>query len=775
MFVRNNNNTPVEISKIFVRDSLGNPQEICKVYVRDSSGNPVLVYECQPIVVICPQCAESNIVPFYYSINESLLRPRFSFALNYPVDPTQPCNLGTVPPFLGQESTIIPETSIEVDKNYWSNVGQYSTYTLGAQEQTLSSSANPFLSLRKFSLPSTCEFCQNVDVPTQAWFTDAQYYWKKLKEGYDEVTNYPLLPGHIVVDWNTLTVRDTVLVIMKPLQRIFNKICTHPNSIPGNFSGIPYCFHIDGTDGEPPVDVQKYPFYNRSILLRYEQGDTFDVTTSYCGQELCSSGLWGTLDWSSANSCYNGYHSSSSIFVNLPGLGGATLGNCSGGPISWNGTIELNPEWCGCCGYCNRNPDEPGCEGAGTGCCDDPCTCFGFYSQTYTDPSENPFSFVLNIQDHGTDRMLPTPQSNGALQDCCTSTCYGPVNMTNTKKSCRQVYQIPPINTGVPGMANATDPYSDNLGFFKDMTVAVLMDSTASQQPDSPSGSTAYVRMVLPYYVQLHSSLRSHMVSLKETQYTNFINDGIGPTSNAAAYSVWQALSNMFGIKLGTTFFNVPVDQRIWLSSNTFTYNEYTDFTFWNDVPAPFIRIAGTDTQQQKPGIWWNMKGYPTEKTTHYVVLELTYTGNTCISSLFDENQLKDLENQKQIALGIKFYPVERTCPNNKHYKHPIYQTYIVPENYQKFASSTDAAGQFLGYVDGWDEAAAAWFEANNNVDGGGFLPQSELLNTVVEENFWIYQDTSGGTPVSKSRCLVYPRAKTYQQFLSKYYRVPTT
>jgi hypothetical protein len=179
--------------------------------------------------------------------------------------------------------------------------------------------------------------------------------------------------------------------------------------------------------------------------------------------------------------------------------------------------------------------------------------------------------------------MLPVPTSSGELQDCCPSTCYGPVNLSNIKKACRQVYQRPPINTGVPSMTDS-NPYNDTLGFFKDMTVAVLMDSAASKQSDDPNGSVAHVRLVLPYYVQLHNNLRSHLVSIKTSEYENFINNGQGPISNPVAYSVWQAISNIFGIKLGTNFFNVPAEDRIWMSSNTFEYNEYTEHTNWFDV-----------------------------------------------------------------------------------------------------------------------------------------------------------------------------------------------
>lgn len=790
MFVRDSNNNPIEISKIFVRDAAGNPQEICKVYVRDSNGNPVLVYECQPIIAVCPQCVESSIIPFYYSIaessTESILVPRFSFPTNYPANPSTPCDLGVITPFLGQDQSVIPASDIEVDKTYWSNIGQYSTYTLGPHEQTLSSNTNPFLVLRKFNLPPTCEFCQNVDIPTQQWFNDPQYYWKKLKEGYDSVTNYPLIPGHIVVDWNTLFVRDTVYVLMKPLQRIFNKICTHPNSLPdAQVSSSTYCFHLDGENGNPPVNVVKYPLYNRPILMRFYPGNPTDLSTSFCGQEMCSSGLWGTLDWSGGSTCYGGFHSSGSIFFNLPGFPTGSVGDCDGGPITSSGSATITPDWCSCCGYCCQNPQVPGCEPQGIGdpcCCDDGCDCVNYFNQTYTGPTENPFSFVLNVQDHGTDRMLPVPTSSGAVQDCCTSTCYGPVRQSNTKKACREVYQIPPINTGPfsmvqqygsndPYRSSLTDPFTDALGFFKDMTVAVLMDSTALMNSDDPSGSVANVRLVLPYYVQLHDSLRSHMVYVQSSNYDNFINDGNGPVNNPAAYSVWNTISKMFGIKVGTGSFNVDSTERIWMSSTAFAYNEFTDHQYWFNVGAPFSRIAGTVTEDQKPGLWWNIKGYPTEKTTHYVVLELRYSGNRCITTLFDEGQLTNLTNQKNIVLGLRFYPVERACPNNKNYKHPIYQTYIIPDNYQKYCESGDEYGSYFGYVDGWSEDSNTWFEAPFNCGGGGCAEPSPLLNTFAEKDFWVYQENS----VLKTRCLVYPRLKTFGRFLSKYYRVPST
>lgn len=746
MYVRDSDGDPKKISKIYVRDSDGNPREICKIYVRDADGNPKLVYNCTPTTFNCPDCEISGIIPNYYSLDEGYNKPRFSILS----DASAPCNTGATG--LGQQNTIIP--NVLVDKDYWQKTSLYST--VQNTYETLIT-GHEYFNIKEYKLRDDCEFCRNVDRPTVDWSQPTKY-WEFLKQAYSEVENYPLIPNNIIVDWNTYTARDTIYVLMKPLQRKFTKLCTHPFSRPDQ-SSYAYCPQSSTT-----VDPEIYPFYNRSILFRVQAESSADVDYSYCGQEKCDENLWGTVEWNSISNCYGGFHQSGSVFVDMPWLNAGALGNCCDNPdptqdcsnISWSGSTTIDSYEC-CCGWCCRegNQNDPACKNASCGCCGTMCNCKLYFSGSYTAPEGNPFSFVMKIEDHGTNWTLPVYKPGATANDCCVSMCYGPIDFpqggTNNNKACREVYQIPPINS-LP--TTGTGPFDETLGFFKDITVAALLNSTA-MNTNTPGGSIAKVRITLPYYVKLHSDFKGRFVEIDSTKYDNFIIAGNTGNLQPDSLSVWETIKGILGITPGNTYFDVPFEQRIWMSSSSFNYQEYTtsDNTAYD---VPLARIPNN-----KIGLWWNVKGMPTEETTHYVVFELGFSGSKCISNIFDEDQLKNISNQNFFIRGIKFYPVERKCSNGKYYKHPTFQSYILPKDYQNYANNFDNRG----FIDYYEPSTGQWIESNDNTGG--------ILNAKIEDNFWVYTDLNG---VLKKRCLMYVRPSstfgggTYKNFLEKYY-----
>lgn len=757
LYVRDGAGNPKEISSIFVRDALGNPQKICKIFVRDANGNPQLVYNCSAVVVPCPECGSGQ-YPLYY-LNDLLVKYRPRFGVNGQTND-------------GNVATAIP--NYDITKDYWSKVSAYSQIRDNETELLITDN-DPYLSKVEFILPDGCEFCTNVDAPSTADWLNFSKYWESLQDAYNTVGNYPLIPGHIIADWNSFSVRDTIYIMSKLLQRKFTSLCTHPNTragLPAN-PGNPYCPEV-GVD----VSATKYPFFNRPIFFRFSGNDP---ETAYCGQELCSAGLWGQYSWYSINGCHSGWSRMGGFFrPDEPVSSNCCDGsdpNCEG--TSSSGT-SLDEYRCKCCEPNSQEPEcAPGTVWGPPPCgeiIDGWCDCQNFWGSEYIPPEENPFTFLVSRKDHATSRTIPVLTSSASTpQDCCQSTCYGPVAYPSSgaSQACRHVTQIPPINSIVDDAQSqqTTMPYASNLSFFRDFAISVLMDSTGL------GGSAASVRVVLPYYVTLDPSLKARKIELKQNQYEAFINDGNGPTpaTSSSFYnahlSIWNAIKGILGIRPGTEWFNVPLEERIWLSSNHFIYEEMAHETvdvfgnrYFEEESLPYGRPfseADLRVGVGEAGLNWSINGYPTEKHTHYVVFELMYTSsNKCFNNIFKEEALQNLQNQKFFVKGIKFYPLDRICRNrnNKYHKHPLFQTHIVPEIVQNYGRRFE----YLGFVDRY-LGNNSWGESNPNLDGD--------LNTFRIPNYW--QFNYQGTPIKYD--LVYPPAaaygNTYQGFLVKHYR----
>jgi hypothetical protein len=869
-YVRDADGKPQNISKIFVRDAAGDPKEVCKIYVRDANGVPQLVYTCETVIVECPTCG-SGLVPIYYSGQSGSdalppeQRPRFA-----------PNNSTTDTGFV---NTVVPDYS--VNKQYWLKVSNYSRVRTPSTEREILDS-DPIFKKREYILPENCEFCNNVDAPPATWL-NSNLYWDKLNEAYQDVNvrNLPLIPGHIVTDWNSFSVRDTIFIIFKLLQRKFTAkinqttgeiitegICTHPETR-ATFGGGFYC-------PEPgvPVSVTKYPFYNRNIAFRFiPRGPAGlpDPDLSWCGQESCNPDLFGTST-SYATDCYGSYVTQGGFFTpeNLPSFCcGVDEPNCQG--VSSSGSTSLDVYRCRCCdGVIGPdNPEEncrdpfdswPTCTELNP---DGWCGCKTFFGSTTIPPEENPFIFLVARENHGTFYTVPTLQTGHTLQDCCSSSCYGPIDYDTVDKpeACREVTQLPPINTlGINNFPTGTEGseyigavHTDNLSFFRDFGISVLMDSR------NVGGSNASVRVVLPYYVTLDDRLKANFIEINESAYDNFINNGDGPSQATSGQfyeqhlSIWNAVRGILGFAPGAPFITpINESEKIWMASNHFQYYEFPhailsfESTFiesngandrrfeeiaipwgrrdsekplrvtpvgcaYDQWPLPFnkevfdydqdgdidnadwkIMCQNTLANNTTPGgpnfpvnsvgLNWSIKGYPTEKSTHYVAIEMMFNAQqNCRNSLLKLSDMYNAENQKFVIKGIKFYPLHRTCKNgstyrqNKYHRYPLFENYIVPEAPQKYSRLDD----YLGFVDKAtrNNNTGVWssFTPSNYDDLTDPLSGNPVfyLNTQRTKNFWNF--THPNTGVQTIYELIYPPAAgygvTYAGFLKKHYR----
>jgi hypothetical protein len=749
MFVRDSNNNPREISRIFVRDAAGNPQEISKIYVRDAAGNPRLVFDNTTVVVptLCPTCTSStdNIIPFYVLSNSNWSTPKSivtftsNMGLTTPISPGSQC-----PSTLAPGGQLTPESLI--DKDYWSKVSVPTGISSSNESpDSNTSSVAPNLTTRSFNLPST-GFCSSVGTPPASWVSGIGVgnYWTSLRTAFNSVNNYPAIPGHIIVDWNTFTIRDTFYMVMKLPQKRFKSYCA------SNGSEIPVACPTSGLRG-----ASLYPFYNKSILTRRILDPNGDPDFDTCGQEYCK-GMYGTTIYDSMSNCAGGYWESG-IYVDTSG--NVSIGDCadSGGTGSVHGSIP-NVFRCPCCD-CVENPG--GCPGFPT-CCTHAnstwCDCKIFFNSTTTEAEDNPFSFIVAREDTGTGRTIPTVTETAEPQDCCISTCYGPIDLVTPTpqfelKACRQVYQIPPINS--------LDPANERLGFFQDIATSMLMNSEGIG-----GGSQAAVRITLPCYVTLDSIFDGDLVYVTPSRYDNFINNGSGPASTQER-SVWNAIRGVLGVTpgVGGLQADVPFNDLIWLSSSSFYYNEKRS----TEETAPFDRVPTglSVTTNGFPSIWWSFNGYPTEISTHYVVFELNYTSTqTCVSDIFDIKWLRDPRNQQYFTLGIKFYPLRRKCGTLKPY-HPLFQNFIIPKDIQdNVAANNGTVDYYAGFV---NQNALTNDQGGNTNPGVWYNADAVQSTSFTQNNFWTYIHPT--TFLSQARCLKYQPIGTYANFLTKYYQ----
>ena len=789
MFVRDSGNTPREISRIFVRDSSGNPQEISKIYVRDSSGNPVLVFDNTTVVVgdLCPSCTVGSVYYFFVgSPSVSISNYALSTGSSYSVFPVYTTTLST--------STQTPRT--QINKTYWSKIS--TKYEILKQNGLNQESQQTYYSTLEQNLNSSlstdfCQWCTSNFV-LNSDFCQQMGDFLLGTGGYANLTNYPMLPGYIIVDYKTNNKRSTVFSILNMPQILWtttthNVNYTNPDTgqvlVP--FGGYDQRF-APGTLAETRSSTI-YPFYDRPVLLDapdLKPGGSGFNQNSLCGQEYCggifTQEFYETL---SMGTCWNwGFGGTQRFFDSIipsgpnvdPCITGDVFAPPPGGsfPASNEGGIGVN------CRLFVGGSDQTGWSGI------------------------NPYSWILYYESGATGKTIPEVLSDAKPQDCCTSCFYGPVesNTASTTDMCRHIYQIPPINSLTP--PSTKFDFFDNIG-----TGAVI------GVEDSGTTSTVLIRYTIPAYVKLDSSLKSKIVKMFAPNSTSniidqFINAGpdifaedSGSSLSAVELSVWRAISGFFGqnIKNGLP---LEMAERVFVSSSSFYYEENRfnanpsgPSPQLNNYPGAGIGISSVTSPAslgQYPLIWWSFSGYPTEQSTHYIVLELEFSGDRCATVISNKNDALQVENLRKILKGIQFYPVQFACKNMetlsystgiaspsqispvRHFEHPVYQEMVIDSTLQNGIDVVSGTAQNgCGFVDVLTSSGII------PVDQGGTgvvsITTTDVSQTRRQQTFsYDTKQLVSGVPLARFHFMFLRQPLlTFKRFLEKFYRAQTT
>jgi len=788
MFVRDSGNTPREISRIFVRDSSGNPQEISKIYVRDSSGNPILVFDNTTVVVgdLCPSCTAGSV--YYFSVGSVSVNTG-----NYLV--SSGTSYASFPAFSTLQISNSQTPPIEINKSYWSKIStKYEILkTNNLNQETQQTYYNTLeQNLNDSSSSDFCRWCaSDVSFPTNTTFSVLMGNLLAGPEGYQNLTNYPMLPGYIIVDYKTNNKRSTVFSILNMPQILWtthNVNYTNPDTgevlVP--FGGYDQRF-APATLAQTRASTI-YPFYNRAVLLDAPDikpgGQGFNQN-SLCGQEYCGGIFTQSFyeKWA-LSTCWNWGAGGSQQFFNSIIPSGPNVDPCISGDIF-------------------APPDSGSFPASNNGAVGDDCRLFVGGTDQTDWSGINPYSWILYYENGATGKTIPDVLSDAKAQDCCTSCFYGPIesNTSNTTDMCRHIYQIPPINSLTP--PSTKFDFFDNIG-----TGAVIGVENPGTQ------STVFIRYTIPAYVTLHPSLKSKIVKMFAENSSNanidaFINagpdtfaDDAGSSLSAEELSVWRAISGFFGqnIKNGLP---LELTERVFVSSNSFYYEE-NRFDANPSGPSPQLNIypaAGIGIPSvtspaslgQYPLIWWSFSGYPTELSTHYIVIELDFTADRCATVISNKNDALKIQNLRKILKGIQFYPVQFACKNMenlsystgianpstinpiRYFEHPVYQELVIDSTVQNgidVVSGTGANG--CGFVD--------VLTSNNNVpvDQGGTAivtqETTDFSQTRTQKSFrYDTQVLVSGVPLARYYYMFIRNPNlTYQKFLNKYYKPQT-
>jgi len=806
MFIRNSSFLPQEISKVFIRDSSGTPQEISKIYIRNSSGIPVLVFDNTVVTIppsICANCDVGYVHYFKTSGVPNAVTTNVQFkSISVGGPYANICSGG-----FQSGSTV---SQYPVDYYYWKKTSipydSVKTFnqTLG---NTLTETQNTYYTTLEQTLvcgtDSAC-FCNYLDqvFSSLSSANPAGKYWSKLISAYNTVTNYPPPPGYIVVDYKTSNKKSTVTSILNRPQGIWDRHGANGLNPISNEVLVPtgaYDQRYAPTTVAATRNSSIYPFYNRKVLFEtnYDPNMTDnDITNMRCGQEYCIAyyGRQFYESWAYSD-CWNwGYGGSQQYIEAITNNPDTIPGTCVPGPAGgWDP---------------GQNPFSVSVmsnDGFGHD-----CKLFAG-AETVTvgpDTKLNPYTYIVYAENTATDRTLPTELSSADSNDCCENCFYGPID-----DMCRQVFQIPPINSLKPLDS------STGLQFFRDISTVVSLNTEGDTET-----ATAKVRYTLPIYVTLDSSLISKIVKMNNMtlpQIFEFMSNGpdeydgtgdfvfalpSGSTLSVAEGTVWKALCDFtgFNIKNGLPI----VDQsRSKLSTTSFYYEEnrfgYTT-PGGQTVPAGPLTIANLLTQKgittttsakdlgQFPLLQWNVFGYPTFNSTHYIVIELNFSGSGCVVSLLNEQNVFD--NIKQLIRSISFYPIHFNCKNLNGKSAPILKgsTTIVDQTsnfaHPVIVQSTFLTGSFTnvnGYfsnIDFYQSTSSPTTTLTSDQGGGGvgqwINASTSTFSNTYYDRFYLWRrvvSSTDPTPVMYKGCLnLYPAGTTsftYKQFLDYYYK----
>jgi hypothetical protein len=803
MFIRNSSFLPQEISKVFIRDSSGAPQEISKIYIRNSSGTPVLVFDNTVVTVppsICANCDVGYVHYFKTSGVSSASQSNTEFKSITLGGPYANICSGS----FTSGSTVL---QYPVDYYYWKKTSipydSVKTFnqTLG---NTLTETQNTYYTTLEQTLvcgtDSAC-FCNYLDqvFSSLASANPASKYWSKLISAYNTVTNYPPLPGYILVDYKTSNKKSTVTSILNRPQGIWDRHGANGLNPISNEVLVPtgaYDQRFAPTTVATTRNSSIYPFYNRKVLFEtdYDPNMTNDqITNMRCGQEYCIAyyGRQFYESWAYSD-CWNwGFGGSQQYIEAITNNPDTIPGTCVPGPAGGWSQPSQNP----------FSVSVMSNDGYGHNC---KLFCGAETVTVGPDTKLNPYTYIVYAENTATDRTLPTELPSADSKDCCVNCFYGPIG-----DMCRQVFQIPPINSLKPLDA------STGLQFFRDISTVVSLNTEGDTET-----ATAKVRYTLPIYVTLDSSLISKIVKMNNmtsSQIAQFRFGGpdeydgdvsfvlpSGSTLSTAEGTIWKTLCDFtgFNIKNGLPISNTT---RSKLSTTSFYYeeNRYGYTAGGTSVPAGPLTIANPLTQKgittatsakdlgQFPLLQWNVSGYPNFNSTHYMVIELDFSGSGCVVSLLNEQNVFD--NINKIIRSISFYPIHFNCKNLNGKSAPIAKgsTTIVDQTsnfaHPALVQSTFLTGSFTnvnGYfsnIDFYQSTSSPTTNVTSDQGGGGvgrwINASTSTFNTILYDRFYLWRrvvSSTDPTPVMYKGCLnLYNGTTTftYKLFLDYYYK----
>lgn len=849
MFVRDGSNSPTEISKVFVRNTSGTATEIAKIYVRNQNGEPVLVFDNTIIIPpnFCGSCVTGQV--YYYQIGTTSSTTIETIPYITRAKTTTSCTIGPPPNPVG-----IPQplggtniTNLSLNKNYWSKVGSF--YDIAKTNPNSVETVDRYYTTLTQNLQTDCGSCfcnwLSTSFTTVSTAESVPFeYYSRLGTAFENVVNYPPIPGYIVIDYTTYYVRDSFISSIANgfLQGIWNN---HGQTIErtelpwmsfSEFDDIQFPLVPNGAYDQSisPTSTAEtradsiYPVDDRVVLYEYKKPASLNnpvdalkaALLAKCGQEYCYK-VYGEYFF---NFIISDCESSETIFDNVccafinPPPPGITPEECVG-------DITLGT-WGGDC-----ITDINGQPTGNTYCPINNCTDLVDWNAGPGEPPITPIPIMLHRFQTGTGRTQPIILPDAATTDCCSSCFYGavPSDIPTSLDMCREIYQIPPINSELP--------HASRLDFFN-------IKSSFDMSVEGIAGSKMLIRYTLPAYAKLHNNLKGKVIKFNQstTAIANFIGSGPsgwnfdgGTTLTNEELSVYKALSGFFGFNLLTTE-DVFQKDRIYLSSNSFYYeeNRYESISVGgnnylnpglisqamnNNTSSVFV-LSGIQTATlpnslgQYPLIWWSFNGYPTEEQTHYITIEyiLGPVAERCNAAIGGNSRSGMIGNQQILIDKIKsitFNPIHFNCPNlqgqtviddstgqsvpvTSQFRHPIFENYLLSSNLLKSTNVVNGSNIMTDFNSGFPDPT------NPEARGGnGFLDfYSNNLNTITQDqggssvglwnttsplqtnssdipNYLIFKGPKSSTN-SLTRayysCLRLPPIKTYKEFLEKYY-----
>jgi hypothetical protein len=226
------------------------------------------------------------------------------------------------------------------------------------------------------------------------------------------------------------------------------------------------------------------------------------------------------------------------------------------------------------------------------------------------------------------------------------------------------------------------------------------------------------------------------------------------------------------------------------------------------NIPSalPSGDTGSSDVLNQRPLIYWSIAGWPSEKHTHYIVVEIELDKNeTCLTYL-DMSQLKfnnqsSNHNLTKLIKGISFYPLHFTTSFlqgklansagallTNHFIHPAFLSYIIADSTQNMpdfgfrngatpGATTKYKPGFIDYGQGTSALLPTsdlpgvignpltWSFGENSTTGRASLSLIRLPHFIIKQT----SDTTAAS-ICFSQNYALPSRFSYQSFINKFY-----